>query len=254
MEKKRLTIIVVLTTVILIASLGAFLYFYEKKKANYFYLFTGDVNMIKWYYNNGKWYVVNANEKLDDLFDVYADGKYRGKYRLVFNDQWYYFDNNNSSVKFDSKTFMVNTNYDFKSYTFDYNFIQNDYLAKSVAAKVKLNSDNWTYSLTKVDVEDFEDIYLIDFYIDDDIDSMWTSYSVAFTYDNDSIKVIKSVDSRTISLGYCSLKANGIFTFDNNNPKLLLSCANFDRLPDQYFLYEYSWNNYKLLIESNGGA
>ena len=51
MEKKRLTIIVVLTTVILIASLGAFLYFYEKKKANYFYLFTGDVNMIKWYYN-----------------------------------------------------------------------------------------------------------------------------------------------------------------------------------------------------------
>lgn len=256
MEKKKLTSIIILIVAVLILLLGTFLYFHEKNKSYYLYLFTGDVNMIKWYYNEEKWYIVNNNEQMDEKFDLYLMGAYKGQYKLAFNEEWYYFDNNNESVDFDYTPFMINTNYEFTSYKYKYNFVNDDSLAKIIANKINLNISDYEYRLTEAQIyglDDIKSIYLIDFYTPDNVISMWPSYSVAFTYNNNKVKIINHINSDNIPVGYCSLNVNGVFTFKNNKPKILISCANFDKLPGEYFLYEYSWNNYELLIKSNGG-
>lgn len=257
MSKKQILILVF----IVLAFLGLTFFFVIKtkeKQSKYLYLFTGDHSIVRWYYNNDTWYIANTNEKLSDKFDVYSDGEYQGNYSLVFNDKWYYFDSNNDSKKFEGINFMINTNYDFNSYEFETEYVNNNELVSEVANEIGIMDSDYDSSLKRITIsgnEEFNDIYFVDYYKKQtEFNPLGPSYTVAFIEKNDKIDIVRTFSFDETDDDSCSLNLAGVFTFENNNNKLLFTCVHFDRIPSDYYLYEYSWNKYNLLIEGNGGV
>lgn len=257
MSKKQ--IIVLVFIVLAFLGLVFFLSVKEKKEEEqYFYLFTGDNSIVRWYYNQDKWYIVNTNEKLSDEFEVYSNGKYQGNYNLVFNNKWYYFDSNNESKKFEGINFMINTNYDFKSYEFRIDSINDNLLIEQVSKKINIVNDEYDANLKKAvvyDNENFKDVYFVDYYKkQNEYNHLGPNYTVAFVEKSDTIEIIKILNFDDDDYESCSLNLAGVFKFNNDNNKLLLTCVHFDQIPSDYYLYEYRGNKYNLLIEGNGGV
>lgn len=257
MSKKQ----IIFLSCIVISFLGLtfFLLINEKeKKSNYLYLFTGDYAIVRWYYNNNTWYIANTNDKLKDSFEVYSNGKYQGNYNLLFNDKWYYFDKNNESYNFDGNNFMINTSYDFESYEFKTESIDNTSIIKNVSNEIGIKNSDYDAILKQTIIynnEEFDNMYFIDYYKKNvEFNTLGPSYTVAFREINDKIEVIILLNFEESDKDSCSLDLSGIMKFNNGNNKILLSCIHFDRIPTDYYLYEYSWNKYNLLIEGNGGV
>lgn len=257
MTKKKIIILSSIAVVIIVL-IGSFLFMKDKEKKSYYlYLFTGQTKMVKWYYNNNTWYIVNTNEKLADPFDVYSNGNYIGNYDLVYNNKWYYFDKNNKNVNIDGIKFMVNTNYDLTSYGFEIVYKMNDNLVQQVAEELNINYNNFTYNLRTINVSDnskFDTIYAIDFYEKNaEYNSLGPNYTAVFTIEKNKISIIKYLNFSESSSNSCNLNLDGIFKFENNNNKLLLSCTYFDQIPTDYYLYENKQNKYELIVDSKGG-
>lgn len=257
MSKKQ--ILTLVFVVLAFLGLTFFLFIKTKEKqSKYLYLFTGDHSIVRWYYNNDTWYIANTNEKLNDIFYVYSNGKYQGNYNLVFNDKWYYFDSNNNSKKIEGINFMVNTNYEFKSYEFRTEYINNNELIHKVAKQIGIENNDYYSNLKRITILEndvFKDIYFVDYYKNrTEFNALGPSYTVAFVEKNDKIDIVRIFSFDETDTDSCSLNLAGVFTFENNNNKLLLTCVHFDRIPSDYYLYEYNWNNYNLLIEGNGGV
>lgn len=257
MSKKQIVILCIV--VIVIIALSSFLFIKTEEKKSYsLYLFTGDTKMVKWYYNNSKWYIVNTNEKLADPFDVYSNGKYKGSYDLVYNNKWYYFDEDNKNVQIDGINFMINTNYNFTSYAFDVEYKKNDNLVEQIAEELNINYNKFTYNLKTFKISNndkLKTIYSVDFYEkNDEYVNLGPSYTAVFYTLNNKIYVIKYLEFSQSNKDYCSLSINGVFTFENDNNKILLSCTYFDQIPSDYYLYENNKNKYELVVDSKGGV
>lgn len=257
MNKKRIIILCIVAAVII--ALSSFLFIKTEEKKSYsLYLFTGDTKMVKWYYNDNTWYIVNTNEKLADPFDVYSDGKYMGNYDLVYNQKWYYFDEYNKNVQIDGIKFMINTNYNFTSYAFDIEFNKNDDLVERVAQYLDINYSQFTYNLKTFKIlnnSKLETIYAVDFYKkNEEYASLGPNYTVVFYTSNNKINIIKDLNFSQSSKDSCSLSINGVFNFENDNNKILLSCTHFDQIPSDYYLYEGNRNTYELVVDSKGGV
>lgn len=257
MNKKQIFILCVV--IIIIITLGSFLFIKEKEKKSYnLYLFTGEGKMVKWYYNNSKWYIVNTNEKLADPFDVYSDGKYIGTYDLVYNDKWYYFDEDNKNVQIDGTKFMINTNYNFTSYNFSIDYEKNDDLAEQLANLLDINYNKFTYNLKTYNISNnskLKKIYTIDFYEkNDEYNSFGPTYTAIFSVSNGKINIINYLSFSQSNNKSCSLNMDGIFNFENDNNKILLSCTYFDQIPTDYYIYENKNNKYELVVDSKGGV
>lgn len=257
MSKKQILTLVFIVLVFL-GLTSFFLIKNKHQESKYLYLFTGDHSIVRWYYNNNTWYIANTNEKLSDKFDVYSNGKYQGNYSLLFNDKWYYFDLDNNSKRFDGINFMVNSNYEFKSYEFRTEYINNNELLSAVASKIGIVNNEYDSNLKRITVldnEEFNYIYFVDFYkMDTEFNVLGPNYTVAFIEKNDKIDIVRTFSFDETDSDSCSLNLAGVFTFENDNNKLLLTCVHFDRIPSDYYLYEYRWNDYNLLIEGNGGV
>ena len=257
MSKKQIFLLCIV--VIVIIALGSFLFIKTEEKKSYsLYLFTGETKMVKWYYNDSKWYIVNTNEKLSDPFDVYSNGKYVGNYDLVYNNKWYYFDEYNKNVQIDGIKFMINTNYNFTSYAFNVDYKKNDDLAEKLADQLNINYNKFTYNLKTFKISNnnkLETMYAVDFYEkDDEYASFGPSYTVVFNILNNKISIIKYLEFSQSNKDYCSLNVDGVFRFENDNNKILLSCTYFDQIPSDYYLYESNKNNYELIVDSKGGV
>lgn len=257
MNKKRMIIVVLIISIAL--GFFSFLFIKTKEKKDYYlYLFTGDTKIVRWYYNDNKWYIANTNEKLADKFDVYSNGKYVGNYRLVYNKAWYYFDSNNKSTIIDGIKFMINTNYDLVSYEYNVKYKDDISIVKKISSEININYLNFTYNLKTINVlnnQKIENIYFIDFYENNsEYNQLGPNYTVAAIIKNDKVYIIKNLDFSESDTKSCSLSLNGVFTFENNNNKILLSCTHFDQIPSDYYLYEEKSNNFKLVVDSLGGV
>lgn len=256
MNKKQIFILCIVAVVIIV--LGSFLFIkIEEKKSYNLYLFTGETKMVKWYYNNSKWYIVNTNEKLADPFDVYSDGKYVGNYDLVYNNKWYYFDEYNKNVQIDGIKFMINTNYNFTSYAFNIEYKKNDDLVEQITQQLDINYNKFTYNLKTFKIANnskLEILYAVDFYEkNDEYVSLGPAYTAVFYASNNKINIIKYLEFSESNKDYCSLSIDGIFSFENDNNKVLLSCTYFDQIPSDYYLYENNRDKYELVVDSKGG-
>lgn len=256
MNKKKIIIVL-----IIIIALGLFSFLFVKqqeKKEHYLYLFTGDTKIVRWYYNNDTWYIANTNEKLSDKFDVYNNGKYVGNYSLMYNNKWYYFDDNNKNKQFEGSKFMINTNYDFNSYEYSVSYQKDDELVQKVVNKLNLDYYEFTYNLKSFDIyknEKLSNIYFVDFYENNsEYNRLGPNYTIAFTVENDKIIVIKYLNFSESDTNSCSFDLTGIFSFENSSNKVLISCVHFDQIPTDYYLYEKKLNKYEILVDSKGGT
>ncbi len=257
MNKKQVIIILLIISVIL--GLCSFLFIKNKEKQeHYLYLFTGDTKIVRWYYNDETWYIANTNEKLSDKFDVYNNGKYLGNYSLMYNKGWYYFDSSNRNVQVDGITFMVNTNYILNSYEYNTNYKKDDNIASKIAKKINIDYLDYNYNLRIANVVNnskLELIYFIDFYEkNSEYNQLGPNYTVAAIIKNNQVIIIKSLNFSSSSSGACNLNLNGVFTFNDNNNNILLSCTHFDQIPSDYYLYKEKDNTYELVVDSLGGA
>jgi len=255
-KKQKLILIFIVLTFL---GLTSFLLIKNKQKeSKYLYLFTGDYSIVRWYYNNDTWYIANTNEKLNDKFNLYSNGVYQGKYNLVFNDKWYYFDSENKSKKFEGLNFMINTNYEFNSYEFKTDYINDNRLSREVAKMTGITNSDYDSNIKKVkifDNDEFDYLYFVDYYKrETEFNVLGPSYTVAFIEKNDTIDIVKMLSFDEKDNDSCSLNMVGMFKFANEHNKLLLNCIHFDRIPSDYYLYEFKWNKYNLLIEGNGGV
>lgn len=257
MNKKQIIILVLLITAFL--GITSFLFIKNKEKQErYLYLFTGDTEIVRWYYNNDTWYIVNTNEKMSDSFDVYSNGKYFGNYNLMYNEGWYYFNKSNKNIEIDGIKFMVNTNFDFTSYEYNVTYKNDDDMVKKISDKLNINYLDYDYNLKIFNVTDnkkMENIYFLHFYNkDDEYVKLGPIYTVAAVIKNKEITILKSLSFTNSEVNSCNLTLEGVFTFENNNNKILLSCAHFDQIPSDYYLYEEKLFNYELVVDSVGGA
>lgn len=257
MNKKQILTLIFIVVVFL-GLTSFFLIKNKQQESKYLYLFTGDHSIVRWYYNKDTWYIANTNEMLKDKFDVYSNGKYQGNYNLVFNNKWYYFDSNNNSERFDGINFMINTNYSFKSYEFETEYITNNGLISEVAGNLGIDNSKYDSNLKRAVIlgnEEFNYIYFGDFYKKEaEFNILGPSYTVAFIEKNDKIDIVRTFSFDDMDVDSCSLNLAGVFTFENNNNKILFTCVHFDRIPSDYYLYESNMNKYSLLIEGNGGV
>lgn len=248
--------IIIISGIIIFLGLVSFLvYKVNYKKSKYLYLFTGDTEMVRWYYNDDTWYIVNNNKQLTEKFDVYINGNYMGAYNLVYNNRWYFFDNDNKSSNIIGD-FMINTNYEFTSFKFQENNINDQKIIDKLKKRFTSDSKDYEIYLNEItiDNEDLEKIYVASFKeVSDEYEVIGPTYSAVFTYINNKINFIKEFDFSNSSASKCYLDLEGIFTFENKNIKILLSCQHYDNIPSDYYMLEKKWNKYEVIVDTLGG-
>lgn len=251
--------VLIISIVLVFLGIVSFLiYQVNYKKSKYLYLFTGDTEKVKWYYNNDTWYTANTNKMLKDKFQVYTNGNYSGDYNLVYNDKWYFFDDNNNSVDI-LGNFMINTNFEFKSNSFTSNRIEDSEITNKLRKKFSDNNKNYEVVLNEINIDSDQEplkVYTISFKeISNEYEVIGPDYTAIFTYINNKVGLIREINFlRNDSLSPCYLNLEGVFTFENKNTKLLVSCEHYDVTPSDYYLFEKKGNQYKLLIDTLGGG
>lgn len=251
-------IIIVSCIIIFLGMVSFLVYQVNYKKSKYLYLFTGDTEMVRWYYNDDTWHIANNNKKLNEKFDVYYNGNYIGAYNLVYNNRWYFFDNNNKSTNVVGD-FMINTNYEFTSFKFQENSINDQKIIDKL--KNRFTSDGKEYEIDlkeiTIDNENLGKIYVVSFKeISDEYEVMGPSYSAVFTYFNNKITFLKELDfsnNNNNNTNKCYLDLEGVFTFENKNIKIFLSCQHYDNIPSDYYMLEKKWNKYEVIVDTLGG-
>ena len=253
MNKKQVLVLILIVALFL----GGILFLIsidKKNKSKYFYLFSGDSKIVRWYYTNKTWYIMNQNTPLDEKFDVYSYGINKGKYNLVFSKKWYYFDDNNDSHDIDGIKYMINTNYDFKSYEFLEENSDDEDVESEIFKEMGLSQIDYNIRLMKYIIEDNENIntvYSAGFYKNqDEYSPLGPSYTVAFLIDKGKLKIISNLSFDTEDAESCQLGLVGLFNFENRD-KILVNCSHFDQIPSDYYLYDAK--SYDLLVASEGG-
>lgn len=251
--------VLIISIILVFLGLVSFLiYQVNYKKSKYLYLFTGETEKVRWYYNDNTWYTANTNKILKEKFKVYMDGRYTGDYYLVYSDRWYFFDDNNNSVD-TLGNFMINTNFDFNSSNFVLERVENKEIIDKLRKRFIASGKEYEISLGKISIDNnstLDELYVVSFKEkSNEYEVIGPDYSAIFTYKNNKMNFIREMNFLTDnSSNRCYLNLEGVFTFENKNTKLLVSCLHYDITPNDYYLYEKKGNKYNVLIDTIGGG
>ena len=212
-----------------------------------------------WTYQNKRWLYLRYNTSMEKLnwtkFHVLEDDKEIGSYYLWHDDKWYVFDNDNNAVQIDGNLIAYDANYEMKVLSFQEETVDDYTYVYSVLQENGLSTSSKFTSIYKVPV-DFdgdsitEDLYVVSnvFPLDFEPD---TSFSIAFMVKNNMIYYLYTDVSSNRGLNGCKPFYH---TFIDTNYdgiyEVILSCGRYSAAEQVDMLYQFSDNNFNLLISN----
>ena len=95
---------------------------------------------------NKRWTPINNEENLKSYsgnkFNVYIDNSYLGKYKLLYDDKWYLFKDNNNPVNYEGNMLALSGSIKYKVFNFDMHDIEDTTYVKKALKENELSEDS----------------------------------------------------------------------------------------------------------------
>lgn len=194
-EKKAYKIVIIGIISYVIIMLIIFLPNYIHDMRDKLYILSGDFIKIK--YENGKWQNIDNSDdyKLKE-FEVYESNEYKGKYKILFTNKFYLYDEKGKNTSYEGQLFSYTGNIKLGIInTISSEMTDNDkYIIERALSKVGIagfNSLN-LYQKVSLDVDKdgiIENIYAAsNYYVEEIVDK---AFSIVFIEKNGNIDILK---------------------------------------------------------------
>ena len=211
-----------------------------------------------WTYKNKKWVNDYDFSNLSwKKYDVFVDNQKSGNYYLWYSNKWYAFDDNKSAVLLDDgNLFAYRATYDIPVYAFentsidDYSYVYDVLEDNSIPTtseftvehKIVLDYDN--------DGKE-EEFYVVSNAFPMDFDPA-SIFSIVFMVKNDKVYPIYTDVKNNTGFNGCKPYIETFADVDNDSKyEFVLSCAKYSTSSVTKMLYDFSDNEFKILISNN---
>ena len=210
-----------------------------------------------WTYKNQKWINNHNYEKLNwKKYDVYLNNEKKGNYYLMYNDEWYAFDNKKNAVLLDGDLLAINSNYDVSVSSFEMDEIDDLSYVYSVLEDNKLSKTNKFTVNYKIVLDYDNDGVNEEFYV---VSNTFPTnfnpdkiFSLVFMVKDEEIYPIYTDISDNTGFNGCRPYFNSFIDVDNDSKyEFILNCAKYSTNGITKMLYKYNKNEFKILISNN---
>ena len=194
-EKKAYKIVIIGVIIYVVAMLIIFLPRYISNKRDKLYILSGDFIKIK--YENGNWSNITDSDdyKLKE-FEVFESGVYKGKYKILFTNKYYLYDESGKSTSYEGQLFSYTGTLKLGVVNVaDSEITESDkYTITKALSKLGINSFDQLnlYQKVSLDVDKdgvTENVYAAsNYYTDESVD---TVFSIVFIEKNGNVDILK---------------------------------------------------------------
>ena len=207
---------------------------------------------------NKRWTPINNEENLKSYsgnkFNVYIDNSYLGKYKLLYDDKWYLFKDNNNPVNYEGNMLALSGSIKYKVFNFDMHDIEDTTYVKKALKENDLSEDSTlTYSYY-IDIDlnnDGKDerIYTIsNKFPYEDIGNISFSY-IFMIKDEKIIYLYKNKEELDDIYSGCNPYINSFIDIDEDDkPEIIAGCSYYSVEGTKYNLYKFNNYMFKSLV------
>lgn len=212
-----------------------------------------------WRYEKKRWLSYRNKSSLEQLswknYLVYDNNILKGTYSLWYDDKWYLFDDEKNAISIDGNFLAISSNYDMKVSEFLEEEVDDYTYVNYVLQENDLSTTSKFTSIYKVlfDIDGdstLEEFYLLSnaFPLDFNPDYI---FSIVFMVKNDTIYYIYNDISQNNSFNGCKPYFNSFLDTNNDGVyEFILSCGRYSAQETVDMLYEFSDDNFKILISN----
>lgn len=212
-----------------------------------------------WKYEKKRWSIIRNNIAVEDLnwkkYRVFDNQVEKGDFYLWHDDKWYVFDDNKSAVLLEGDLFAYSANYDMNIQPFSVENVDDLSYVKQVLIDHNLSTSSKFTVLSKV-LFDFdgdqnqEEFYIVSNAFPSDFEPEYI-FSFVFMIKNEQIYMIYDNLDENRFLNGCRPYITSFLDANHDGKyNFILSCGYYSDLGIVDMLYEFSDNQFKILISN----
>lgn len=209
---------------------------------------------------NSRWVHINTKNELKSLsgnkFNVYVDNSYFGNYKLLYDDKWYLFKNDDTPVNYNGNMLALSGSIKYKVANFTTHDIEDKTYVNRVLRENNISEDSiLTYSYyTDIDLNNdgvLERIYTIsNKFPYEDVGNL--SFSYIFMLKNDKIIYLyKNKEEIDDVYSGCNPYISNLIDIDEDNKlEVIIGCSYYSVEGTKYNLYKFNDYMFKSLVSN----